>query len=374
MLVRREGGDPVVIPRSGRATEVEIERLRTLVAVHVPPPAEASESDPVSHVVASLAAAGVPVLAEPWGGWSESLDPDLDKMITTVTAGDLGNPLSREQYSIRLRRHALRTYGMRAQWSRVAGNRAKQLATMGPQVSVILCTKRAAMVRFGLRQIERQRGVDPEVVLALHGISADDPQVARAVAESELSVQTVEIADHRTYGEALTLASRHASGNFLAKMDDDDWYGPDHLSDFLLAHEYSGAELVSCGGEFVYLEELDATIRRTRAPSELPSAVMKRGIIAGGAFLITRDAFAACGGLPPVPIFEDWELFNSVRNAGGRVYRQHGLNFVIRRGGQTHEHLWKTPVDRFLQGDPERWEGRFFNELMELSSDTEPFN
>ena len=44
-------------------------------------------------------------------------------------------------------------------------------------------------------------------------------------------------------------------------MDDDDWYGKEHISDLLLAASYSNADLVGKGSEFVYLMEEDITVR-----------------------------------------------------------------------------------------------------------------
>ena len=48
----------------------------------------------------------------------------------------------------------------------------------------------------------------------------------------------------------------------LSKVDDDDWYGPDHIWDLVLAREVSGAALVGKGSEFVSLASSEATIRR----------------------------------------------------------------------------------------------------------------
>ena len=45
-------------------------------------------------------------------------------------------------------------------------------------------------------------------------------------------------------------------------MDDDDYYSIEHLWDLVLALEYSGADLVGKAAEFVYLEEIDVTLRQ----------------------------------------------------------------------------------------------------------------
>ena len=65
-----------------------------------------------------------------------------------------------------------------------------------------------------------------------------------------------------TLGDALNAGTGEAaSGELITKMDDDDHHGPEHPGPGAAA-EYSGAELVAKGAEFIYLEQLDLTIRR----------------------------------------------------------------------------------------------------------------
>ena len=78
----------------------------------------------------------------------------------------------------------------------------------------------------------------------------------------------VGVSSERSLGDALNAGVDAASGEVVTKMDDDDWYGSDHLWDLMLALDYSGAELVAKGAEFVYMEELDITIRRFTGRSE----------------------------------------------------------------------------------------------------------
>lgn len=165
-------------------------------------------------------------------------------------------------------------------------------------------------------------------------------------------------------GEALNHAARRATGSFIAKMDDDDWYGRDHLADLALSVQYSGAELVGCRSEFIYIQQLDRTVRRGHtAAVEIPSSMSDTGIIAGGTILVNRSLFEAIGGFKLVPTFEDGELCSGVRAAGGQAYRTHGLNYVYRRR-EAQAHTWQISNDHFLQGDPPQWPGLYLNSLM----------
>ena len=66
----------------------------------------------------------------------------------------------------------------------------------------------------------------------------------------------------RPLGAALNLGAAAAGGTLLARMDDRHLYGAEHVWDMVLAREYSGAELVAKGSEFVYLARSERTVHR----------------------------------------------------------------------------------------------------------------
>jgi hypothetical protein len=359
--VQRSDGKQVRLPLSGAVTETEIAELRDLRCVRLPP-TRPHQPDNLLRIIVNLAAAGVPLVATSLDGWRPLLGTEMATLVTSATQDDLTDSLRREQHSIRLRRHALRRYGSRGRWRDIAG--ASQVPHLeAPNVSVLLCTRRIEMIPFALQQVANQRGVNIEVILALHGItrsSVDDTYGDLALPPP---ATTVEVPASVPLGIALNHAAARAGGAYVAKMDDDDWYGPDHLADLVLSHHYSGADLVGTDAEFVYLAELDTTIRLHPDTTEVPSSLSDRGIVSGGSMLMTRGVFETLGGFRPVPAYEDSELCSAVRSAGGVVYRQHGLNYLYRRGHPS-QHTWQVPTTWFQDRQERQWPGIYFNELM----------
>ncbi len=137
-----------------------------------------------------------------------------------------------------------------------------------PRVSVLLCTRRPDCIAFGLAQIDRQRHVDLEVVLTLHGQDADTPEVQAAIETSRWPVSVVHVPGEVAFGDALNRGAAAATGAYIAKWDDDDWYGPEFIADALLAAEYSGADLVGCLHQFVCLGPIKLTVHRPGGESE----------------------------------------------------------------------------------------------------------
>ncbi|MFI9588898.1 glycosyltransferase [Nonomuraea sp. NPDC052265] len=343
---------------SGGVTDADVARLRQIRGVEVG--WQHPHSGPLAavRVLAGLAAAGVPLVTGAVPRWAGALGDELAALLPA--APDLSDDLRREEHSIRLRRAALRTHGVAARWEQFGAP-----APAPPLTSVLLATRRADMVPFALRQITRQRDAQLEVVLALHGVPREHPDVAAALAAFDGPLTVYEADPGAVFGEVLNEAAARASGSFLLKMDDDDWYGPDFLADLLLAHAYSGAQVVGTVPEFVYLASIDVTVHRSQVTEQITS------FVAGGTILVERSAFQAVGGFRPLRRSVDTQFQEALQAAGGQIYRTHGLGYILRRGPAS-AHTWQEPIGTFLRRNRRQWRGFRPNALMELEGSSRP--
>ncbi|MEV0348219.1 glycosyltransferase [Nonomuraea sp. NPDC050680] len=359
-LVERDGRWSVVLDgkmvtafaESGGVTDADVGRLRQLRGVRID--WHHAHSGPLAavRVLTGLAAAGVPLVADTVPRWAGALGDELARLL--MSDPDLSDELRREEHSIRLRREALRTHGVAARWEQLGAP-----APAPPLTSVLLATRRTDMVGFALDQVARQRDAQLEVILALHGVPQGHPDVAAAIAAFDGPLTVLE-ADHQAvFGQVLNDAAARASGSFLLKMDDDDWYGPDFLADLLLAHSYSGAQVVGTVPEFVYLSSIDVTVHRRQITEQITS------FVAGGTILVERSAFQAVGGFRPLRRSVDTQFQEALQAAGGQIYRTHGLGYILRRGPAAN-HTWQEPIGTFLQRNRNQWRGFHPSLLMEL--------
>ena len=338
------------VGEDGTVTDLDIGRARYLRGVRVDWTGH-SGPDAAVRAVASLAAAGVPLVSGPVPAWATALGGDLTDLLTAVEARELADPLIREEHSVRLRRAALGTHSTSARW-RALAVRAGVPVPAEPLLTVMLCTRRPELVGFALAQIARQRGVRFEVVLALHGFTADLPEVRaalRAFAETGIFVTVHEAPADQVFGAVLNDAADRATGTVIAKWDDDDWYGPDHLADMLMARNYSGADVVGITQDLVYLEELDLTVWRSYQTEKVSPDVV------GSTIVIDRSVLTEVGGFRPLPRAIDSQLLLAVRRDGGRIYRTHGLGYLLRRAGEGH--TWGADMGYFLRGNSRQWSG-----------------
>jgi glycosyltransferase involved in cell wall biosynthesis len=231
---------------------------------------------------------------------------------------------------------------------------------------VLLATRRPDLVAHALRQVGRQRGAEAELVLATHGFEADPAVVRAFTADTGIPVRTFGAPAAESFGRLLNAAAARADGDVLLKMDDDDWYGPDFVSDLLLARDYTGADVVGCPPELMFVEPLWVTVRRRDATEQY------RPVVAGGTMMVSRDAFGAVGGFRDTRKYVDANLFRAVRAAGGTIYRSHGLNYLLRR--QAGGHTWEPGLGYFVSRGRswQQWRGFRPSPLLELDPTDQP--
>jgi len=337
-------GRRVLDPLVG-VTENDVRALRAARAVRT-----AGDGPGLGLALAQLCVAGVPVSApELPAAVAAGLGDDLAARLRAADPAQFADERDRESWSVDTRRTALARFAPEEYWARVATERAVPAAPA--TVSVLLATRRTALLPFALAQIARQDWADLQTVLVLHGPSADDPAVRAALAGFPRPIEVVPVDTGVVFGHALNAGLARCAGDFVTKFDDDDWYGRHHVADLVAAHRHSGAQLVGVPGYYVYLAGPDLTVRWTQVATEAPTVWVH-----GGTMLLARADLAALGAWPGVPVGEDAHLLAAVRAAGGSIYGIHDLGFCYFRGG---DHTWMpTEGDsRWLDLDLPRWPG-----------------
>jgi hypothetical protein len=287
---------------------------------------------------AAAVACGTPVVA---------LEPDVDTLppgvlgvdadaAVDVVHGLLTDADRRERLSIHGRREAL-AHASRQQAFRKLADAADIPLPAQPRTTVVMATHRADFLDHALDSVARQTQPDVDLVLVLHGDAFDgvDPS-ARGV-----EVSTVVRAPSRwMLGDALNAGVDRATGQLIAKMDDDDYYGDEHLRDLVLAQRYSGAEVVGKRIEFVYMAGRDVTLRRGASRPE-----RDRPHVGGPTILAEGETLRRLRFLR-LPSRVDSTLYERVLAEGGRVYRTHSRDLVLQRHGSGH--AWERDDEDFL--------------------------
>jgi hypothetical protein len=293
-----------------------------------------------------LTASGVVVVVDDPTGAERWLGARLAALVGGVDEERLKDPTYRESVSVAQRRatHVDHALPARLRQIRVAAGLPVMAA---PSVSVVASTNRPEMLERILANVALQDHPNLELVLALHG---DGFPVADPAAPDSLALTVLRFPADAVFGHVLSEASARAGGEWVAKMDDDDWYGTEHVSDLVLAAGYSGADLVGKGSEFVYLEGSDVTIRRGLGAGEAPSRTLS-----GGTLLVRSSVLRDVDGWRGLPRYVDVALIDDVTSAGGTVWRTHPFGYLLRR--TTGRHTWSVDERYFERQAEQRWDG-----------------
>ncbi|MHA7219793.1 glycosyltransferase family 2 protein [Arthrobacter sp. MDT1-48-3] len=343
---------PEDLAAGDRLSERELAALRAVRYVAVDGACFSSLEWKLAWRLAQLSVAGVPLLASNLSiGVQVGLGDTLVELMEAFDPADA--QVQRESKSINLRRAAIERFGPVQRWNGIL--RELHLAEVSePTVSILLATRRLDKLASALAQIAQQSWDRIEVVLVLHGISAETPSVQQAIKTFSGPLTVVVVAAQTVFGAALAEGTKAASGEYLTKMDDDDWYGQHHVRDLVRAMQYSGAQLVGSQVEFVYLESLDITTRRP------PMGERYSDHVAGGTMLLRLDDLRRLGGWRPVHRAVDRCLLQAVQADGGLIYRSHGQNYLMHRHAADAPHgghTWNPQDSTFMQSVVEQWDG-----------------
>lgn len=306
--------------------------------------------EPRASYLAQLAVAGIPFrLAD---GDPRMIGAWIGNELADVSSGPiehLFDPDERERLSVAQRRIALRRFTDWDRWEDLTDLLDVRLPPR-PTISAILATNRPEQLAHAAEQVANQNYEPVEPIFVLHGDGFGD-DASRIIDERCPNARTVRVEQHEAFGSALNAGADLATGELITKMDDDDWYGADHLWDLVHAMEYSGAELIAKAAEWVYLSELDITMRRFSFGAESYTATM-----AGGTMMMRRSDFDAVGRFRRARRHIDLGLINDVGRLGGETYRTHGFGYLLNRNASGH--TWDIGVDYFLEQSTTQIRGR----------------
>ena len=220
-----------------------------------------------------------------------------------------------------------------------------------PSVAGILVSNRPDLVPSAIRNMAGQSYGRFEIVVGLHGIS--DVGVIAQLAE-QLGIasrtQIIHIPKSETLGRALNICIDRANADVIAKIDDDDAYGPSYIEDAVHALAYSGAAIVGKATQFTYFSGRDFTVLRRPGTEE----TFVDGTTTGASLVFRRGVWEATR-FPHRPRQVDVHFVRGARLAGADVYAASRWEFRYFRGHD--QHTWKSNDEALLAGAVPMFEG-----------------
>lgn len=207
-------------------------------------------------------------------------------------------------------------------------------------VSVVVSTNRPDHLGKVLETHAAQQLQNRELIIVQHGFETSPELRSRA---SELGIENLtllEAASSDSLGTCLNRGIEVASGDIIAKMDDDDVYGEYYLSDQLAALRYSNADLVGKQAHYLHLRNRDIVMCRFPEREHRFTDLVMGPTLMGRKELFSRFPFAGR------TLGEDTDLQRRLVSDGARIYSADRFNFVQVR--DSHSHTWNVDDELLL--------------------------
>lgn len=233
------------------------------------------------------------------------------------------------------------TYSHRAEQvlGQVLPARAKPVSR--PSISVLVPTIRPEKIEQVFRTLADQCGVQTELVMLTHGFELAARRISDLRKVFDLQNAVVLSASRAvSLGECLNRCAGAAGGEVLTKMDDDDCYGPEYLSDQLFALSFSGADIVGKQAHYVHLKNSRANVLRFAEKEHRYTDFVMGPTIMAPRQVFVDNPFAQLG------LGEDTAFLQNAQQQGMTIYSADRFNYLQVRGGS--DHTWQISDAKLL--------------------------
>lgn len=211
-----------------------------------------------------------------------------------------------------------------------------------PPVDWICVSQRPQMIQNLVSNYRRQTYKNKRFILVLNSDQYDQVNVDRLLSDVPNS-RVISVSEDKTLGDCLNIAISESDSEFFAKIDDDDFYGTNYLSDLVLATKYADASIF--GKRSIYaLIERDKSLYFRNQGYEFSYT----DFVAGGTLLVRRSDVTGLR-FESVPSGTDSLFLRSAGSMGLRVFSTDRFNYVMNRRSDTESHTWKIDESDFLR-------------------------
>jgi hypothetical protein len=211
-----------------------------------------------------------------------------------------------------------------------------------PGVSVITSTNKPGYMQKIFENYDRQNYGKKEMIVILNNNSLDlDEWKARAVLSKD--VEVVQVDEREPLGRCLNFGIKNSRYPYITKMDDDNYYAPEFLTDLMNAYQFTNADIVGKLSYYVYLEGCQTLI--LMCPGMENRYV---NFVSGSALIMKREIFDDIK-FSDVPTGSDSVFLDACVRKGITIYSTDRFNYVYGRRASKKDHTYQISDQVYLQ-------------------------
>ncbi len=207
-------------------------------------------------------------------------------------------------------------------------------------VTIAAVTNRPEFIDRLAKNIREQSHERLELIFVLQGYTEDQISILKdklhETGRVYENIQIIVDESTSTLGSRLNKAIEVSKGDYLVKMDDDDFYFPHYIQDMLIPFSFGDYGIVGKKEIFIYLEEVDKTVIRYKNERH-----KETDFVAGATLVISRKALNEIQ-FGDKNRGEDSSLLEEAKSKGIKIYAADPFNFIVWRGKDKNKHTWQV--------------------------------
>jgi len=208
-------------------------------------------------------------------------------------------------------------------------------------VSIVTVTNRLDYIENVFLSYGNQIWQEKELIIILNNDSMNLLEWEE-YAKKYNQVSVFQLSDHITLGRCLNFGVNKAKYGYVAKFDDDDYYGPLFLTEAMNTFEKENADVV--GKRTCYMYNSLTKELRIRFPKREHKRV---SILQGGTIMAKKEVMEKVP-FPNKNVGEGLSFTQRCRAKGYRIYSTSRFNFAYIRHGDD-SHTWNPSMNYFNQ-------------------------
>lgn len=213
--------------------------------------------------------------------------------------------------------------------------REKYSKTPRPGVSIITPTNKPIYIDNILNNFINSRYLYKELIIILNNNNMNIDYY-KIKTEWLKHISIFQLDERNTLGDCLNYGIAQARYDYITKMDDDDYYGPNYLIDLMNVFKYTDAEVVGKLSCFIYFEDNNTLYARQ---SEYTHQYVKS--LNGSNLLVKKEVFNKVK-FNSLTLGEDTQFLVDCENIGIKIYAADRFNYVCIRNKDLQNHTWKA--------------------------------
>ncbi|MGG1676370.1 glycosyltransferase [Neobacillus sp. NRS-1170] len=207
-------------------------------------------------------------------------------------------------------------------------------------VSIITCTIRDESINNVFENYRQQTWKDKELIIILNKDSMDiDKWIAKA--KNFQRVQVYQLHEKATLGDCLNFGIMKSKYDFIAKFDDDDYYGPEYISSGMDAFKNKNISIIGKSSLYIYFKNKRALIYMSGKENSFVDTV------AGATLMFRKDVFQQVQ-FEKVNRAEDYFFIDQCKEKGYHIYSTDRHHFAVIRQ-EAEKHTWKISEEELME-------------------------